>query len=91
MITYLKTGKDEHEQAATDADVRATVEAILADIEKRGDLAVRELSEKFDGYAPESYVLDEEEIAATVAKVSADDIADIEFAQAQIQRRKGQL
>ncbi|HAA90959.1 MAG: histidinol dehydrogenase [Rhodospirillaceae bacterium] len=84
MITYLKTGKDEHEQAATDADVRATVEAILADIEKRGDLAVRELSEKFDGYAPESYVLDEEEIAATVAKVSADDIADIEFAQAQI-------
>jgi sulfopropanediol 3-dehydrogenase len=32
--------------------VRATVEGILGDIEARGDAAVRELSEKFDGYKP---------------------------------------
>jgi sulfopropanediol 3-dehydrogenase len=64
--------------------VRRTVEEILAAIEKRGDAAVRELAEKFDGYAPENCRLSDDEIAAAVAKVSPDDIADIEFAQAQI-------
>lgn len=84
MITYLKRGKDEAALAEADAGVRATVEKILNDVKKRGDGAVRELSEKFDGYAPDNFRLSEEEIAKTVAKVSADDIADIEFAQTQI-------
>ena len=84
MITYLKEGKDEAELANVDAGVRATVETILADVVARGDEAVRELSEKFDGYSPNSFILSESEIAETVAKVSADDIDDIKFAQAQI-------
>jgi sulfopropanediol 3-dehydrogenase len=84
VITYLKRGKDEAALAEADAGVRATVEKILNDVKKRGDAAVRELSEKFDGYAPDNFRLSEEEIAKTVAKVSADDIADIEFAQTQI-------
>jgi sulfopropanediol 3-dehydrogenase len=84
VITYLKRGKDEAALAEADAGVRATVEKILNDVKKRGDGAVRELSEKFDGYAPDNFRLSEEEIAKTVAKVSADDIADIEFAQTQI-------
>jgi sulfopropanediol 3-dehydrogenase len=84
VITYLKRGKDEAALAEADAGVRATVEKILNDVKKRGDEAVRELSEKFDGYAPDNFRLSEDEIAKTVAKVSADDIADIEFAQTQI-------
>jgi sulfopropanediol 3-dehydrogenase len=84
MITHLKEGKDEAELAKVDAGVRATVETILADVAARGDEAVRELSEKFDGYAPDSFILSESEIAETVAKVSPDDISDIKFAQAQI-------
>ena len=45
MITYLKQGKSDADVAEADAKVRGIVEEILADIEKRGDTAVRELSE----------------------------------------------
>jgi sulfopropanediol 3-dehydrogenase len=51
-IDYLKRGKPAAERAEDDAKTRAVVEATLADIEARGDAAVRELSEKFDGYSP---------------------------------------
>ena len=68
MITYLKEGKNEAELANADAGVRATVETILADVVARGDEAVRELSEKFDGYSPGSFILSESEIAEIVAK-----------------------
>lgn len=84
MITYLKRGRSDADVAAADAKVRATVEGILADIEKRGDAAVRELAKKFDGHAPENFRLSDDQIAAAIAKVSPDDIADIEFAQAQV-------
>ena len=40
----LKSGKPAHERAEDDSKVRATVEAILKDIETRGDTAVRELA-----------------------------------------------
>ena len=43
MARYLKKGKGAAEVAEGDAKVRATVESILADIESRGDDAVREL------------------------------------------------
>jgi sulfopropanediol 3-dehydrogenase len=84
MINYLKQGKSADDVAEADAKVRVTVEGILADIEKRGDNAVRELAEKFDGYAPENFRLSEAEIAAAINKVSASDIDDIKFAQAQV-------
>ena len=84
MISYLKRGKSAADVAEADGKVRQTVEELLADIERRGDAAVRELAEKFDGYAPENFQLSAEEIAAAIAKVSPDDIADIEFAQTQI-------
>ncbi|RVB01940.1 histidinol dehydrogenase, partial [Mesorhizobium sp. M7A.F.Ca.CA.004.02.1.1] len=48
MPTFLKRGRDPEAVAQGDAVVRTTVETILADIEKRGDAAVRELSERFD-------------------------------------------
>jgi len=37
--------------------VRATVEGVLSDIAARGDAVVRDLSEKFDHYAPASFRL----------------------------------
>ena len=84
MITYLKQGKSDADVAEADAKVRGIVEDILADIEKRGDNAVRELSEKFDGYAPERFRLSEDEIRTAMGKVAQTDIEDIQFAQAQI-------
>ena len=85
-ITHLKSGKPDADRAEDDARVRASVEGILADIEARGDVAVRELAQKFDGYAPESFRLSESEIAAAMQKVSARDMEDIRFAQTQIRR-----
>ncbi len=85
-IQYLKQSKPEAERAEDDAKVRATVEQILKDIEARGDDAVRELSQKFDGYAPTSFRLTASEIEAAMQKVSSRDMDDIKFAQTQIRR-----
>ena len=84
MIHYLKRGKDAASLAAADVKVRATVEGILADIEKRGDDAVREYSRKFDQWDPESFVLSSAEIEAAVKKLSPREVDDIRFAQKQI-------
>ncbi len=83
-ITYLKSGKPEAERAEDDAKVRKIVEDTLADIETRGDAAVRDLSEKFDKYSPPSFRLSPSEIEAAMAKVSTRDMEDIKFAQDQI-------
>ncbi|MEL6793996.1 MAG: histidinol dehydrogenase [Pseudomonadota bacterium] len=85
-ITYLKEGKPQTERAEDDAKVRATVETTLADIEARGDAAVRELSKKFDGYSPAAFRLSESEIETAMSKVSARDMEDIKYAQTQIRR-----
>ena len=84
MIKYLKTGKTGEEAAARDAQIRQTVEDILADIDKRGDAALRHYSEQFDGWNPESFRLSEAEIKACYAAVSEQVKEDIEFAQTQI-------
>lgn len=85
-ITTLKSGKPETERADDDAKVRAIVETTLADIAARGDAAVRDLSIRFDHYDPPSFRLSPSEIEAAMARVSARDLADIKFAQAQIRR-----
>ncbi|WP_417721875.1 histidinol dehydrogenase [Salipiger sp.] len=83
-ITHLKRGKPSDERSQDDARVRETVEAILSDIEARGDAAVRELSETFDKYAPAAFRLTQAEIDALIARVSPRDLDDIRFAQAQV-------
>ena len=85
-IKWLKSGKPQDERAEDDAKVRAVVEATLADIEVRGDDAVRDLSQKFDGYAPAAFRLTDSEIEAAMAKVSTRDMEDIKYAQRQIRR-----
>jgi sulfopropanediol 3-dehydrogenase len=85
-ITWLKRGKPEAERAADDAQVRATVETVLADIAQNGDAAIRALSVKFDKYDPPAFRLTPSEIEAAMQKVSARDIEDIRFAQTQIRR-----
>ena len=84
MIRYLKRGKDAQGRADDDAQVRATVEGILKDIEQRGDAAVRDYSRKFDGWDPASFALSQGQIEAAVGQLSAREIEDIRFAQTQI-------
>ena len=83
-IRHLKIARSQADRAEDDARVRAAVEEMLADIETRGDAAVRALSEKFDGYSPPSFRLSEGEIEALMNKVSDRDMADIRFAQDQV-------
>ena len=85
-IEYLKRSKSEAEIREDDAKTRATVEATLKDIETRGDAAIRDLSQKFDNYAPENFRLSQSEIDAAMNKVSSRDMEDIKFAQTQIRR-----
>ena len=85
-IRYLKSGKPQVERSEDDAKVRAVVEAALADIEARGDAAVRELAEKFDNFSSTSYRLSQDEIDALIAEVSPRDMDDIRFAQDQVRK-----
>ncbi len=86
MAEHLKQRIGEAETKAAEAKVRETVEAILADIESRGEVAVRELSIKFDDWSPDSFRLSGDEIDRLVASVPDETIADITFAQTQIRR-----
>src|SRR6476469_8493488 len=65
-------------------DVRGTVEAIIDDVRRRGDTAVREYSERFDHWSPESFLLNEDEIARCVAEVPDQVIEDLRFCQRQV-------
>ena len=84
MAKYLKQGLAQAEVDEADAKVRVQVEGILADIELRGDKAVRELSEKFDNWNPSNFRLTETEIESAMSKVRKRDLDDIRFAQEQV-------
>ena len=62
MPRYLKRGMDASAIKAADAKVRETVESILAQIEERGDAAVRALSEQFDKWSPQNFKLTAQEV-----------------------------
>lgn len=84
MAKWLKRGMEASSVAENDRKVREVVEATLADIEKRGDDAVRDLSIKFDGWDRDDYRLSNAEIDACLNSLSKRDIEDIQFAQAQV-------
>src|SRR3954447_74516 len=84
MARILKRGMDASAIKAADAQVRQTVEGILADIEARKDAAVRDLSQKFDNWSPPSFRLTPQEIEHAIGQVAKRDLDDIRFAQAQV-------
>lgn len=84
MVEVLKAGKSQEEVSANDSKVSQIVADALKDVEARGDEAVKELSEKFDKWTPESFRLTEAQINEIVSKVPADVIEDIKFAQKNI-------
>ncbi|MBS6059864.1 histidinol dehydrogenase [Mixta calida] len=84
MAIWLKRGAESEAVKSHDRSVRESVEKILADIEKRGDLAVRDLSVQFDKLDRKDYRLSQREIDDCYAQLSERDIADIRFAQEQV-------
>ncbi|MEM8497754.1 MAG: histidinol dehydrogenase [Pseudomonadota bacterium] len=84
MIRMLKEGISGEQVASDDAEVRATVERILAEIEQQGDQAVKEYAAKFDGWNGEPLQLSREQIDACHRQLDQHVIDDIKFAQEQI-------
>jgi len=84
MAQIIKTGITEQAARAADAKVREVVEGILAEVEARGDAAVRDLSARLDKWSPVSFRLTLAEIETIMAGLPAQTIDDIKFAQAQV-------
>ena len=83
-IRILKQGIDPSTKQTIDTHVRSSVEQILKDVEERGDVAVRELSEKFDRYTPASFRLSQAEIDALISEVPLDQLNAIKFSLEQV-------
>jgi len=84
MAKFLKKGFPPDEAQVNNSKVRAAVEAIIEQIESRGDAAVTEYSDKFDQWTPKSFLLSRDEIEACYNEVNSQAIEDIRFAQEQI-------
>ena len=84
MAKWLKQAISKQDKEEAQQQVRETVEKLLADIETRGDTAVRELSKRFDNWEPEEFKLSEEQIQDCINRLNTRTLDDIRFAQDQI-------
>ncbi|MFG2537680.1 histidinol dehydrogenase [Streptomyces sp. NPDC048511] len=84
MSRHLKSPVPAAQVSAARADVAERVHAILDDIRRRGDDAVREYSEQFDKWSPESFRLNADEVRRIVSQVPGTVLDDIRFVQQQV-------
>ena len=84
MAIWLKRGATANAKRDADRKVRDIVENALGDIEQRGDAAVREMSNEFDHWDRDDFLLTDSEIDACVDSLTAQERSDIEFAQTQV-------
>lgn len=82
MIKVLKKSKERTEEDRS--QLRQTVAAIIDNVIKNGDDALREYNKKFDGCEREALQISREEMEAAYAKVSPEDLEDIKAAAANI-------
>jgi sulfopropanediol 3-dehydrogenase len=66
--------------------VTGTVTDLLSDIRARGEVAVRQYSQKFDGWDPSSFRLSSRQIDDLTASLPGQVITDIAFVQEQVRR-----
>mgnify|MGYP005843097459 CR=1 FL=1 len=86
MAKYIKTRSHQVESQAADSSLKDAVERILDDVRARREAAVRELSQRFDGWSPDSFRLSQTEIEQIIEGLPSRTINDILFAQAQVRR-----
>ena len=84
MKKILKEAIALFEVDSSDKKVREAVEGLIDEVKAGCDSAVREISERFDNWSPESFRLSNEQIEEIVATVTTQTIEDIKFAQTQI-------
>lgn len=85
-MKILKQGKSVDDIKSADEKVSAIVRETLKKIESNGDKAVRELSEQFDKWSPESFRLSDKQIQDIADGMPEQTKTDIEFAQSNIRK-----
>ena len=83
MAEILKDASVKSSHGA-DLELAERVRTLIADIETRGEAAVREMSKNFDSWEPDQFQLTSAQIQQTLDRVDPGTISDIEFAQSQI-------
>lgn len=85
--TIIKAATTEDTQStASPAHVIKIVTDAINRIREEGDAAVREFSEKFDKWSPESFKLNQKQIDASIAACSSQTIEDIKTVQKNVRR-----
>ena len=84
MANWIKRGATAETRADADRKVRDVVERALADIDERGDAALRDMSNTFDRWDRDDYRLTRSEIDDCVNSLTPQERKDIEFAQTQV-------
>jgi sulfopropanediol 3-dehydrogenase len=82
-ITWIKAPKTD---TAGDTAVAATVVQVLADVRARGDAAVRDYGQRFDGVDLAAFEVTAADRAAAVGELDPQTKADTEFAIANVRR-----
>lgn len=83
-IQVIKQGIPITTKQSLDTKVRDSVESTLKRIEEGGDKVVRELSESFDKFAPESFKLSQTEIEHLMQEVTDEQLDAIQFTLTQV-------
>ncbi|SDO04551.1 histidinol dehydrogenase [Alkalicoccus daliensis] len=84
MATFIKSGALSSNTKEASMKVETAVRDIIQKIELEGDGAVKELSQQFDKWEPESFLLKKEEAEEIIKELPDQVINDIKFAQEQI-------
>jgi sulfopropanediol 3-dehydrogenase len=84
LIRYLKYSS--LEPVPSDPDVSRAVSEILLDVERNGERAVRAYSERFDGYSPERFTVDPDDVDRAADSVPLELREHVDLAAAQISR-----
>jgi len=84
MSMQLKSRTPKGTTAADRRAVSEVVSSVIEAVRTRGDEAVRQYSEEFDGWSPASFQLSSEEIEKIVSSVEPQVIADIEEVQGNV-------
>ena len=94
-FTTLKAALAQSNSNGSSPEVRHVVGTVISEVRSRGDAAVREYSEKFDNWSPESFLLSRSDIDDAMASLPGQVIEDIRFVQEQVrhmaQRQKDSL
>ncbi|GGR03514.1 histidinol dehydrogenase [Deinococcus ruber] len=85
MARILKPGMNAQTKLSIQESVQQTVRGIIEGIRTQGDAALRELSQKFDGWNPPAFRLTPEQIEAAVAQVPPEQLDSIRFSLEQVQ------